>query len=186
LLPATDDRAKKPPKGEPYSGPPNVKETLEQFTDFFLSTPGKSLHQSVDDLKLIPVITRGIYVYFEKYSISCISVGLLSKNPYRTLGTNLLYVEERGQYAFLDNKYRSGINVGPPFSDEDQSVCSWYGADHLLRLLGTYRESYNHPQSDQSSSYAAGDADPLVCGRVFGRSRGHLSQKFSRVSTFEY
>lgn len=79
--PATEDeegkkeRTKKPPKresGEPYPGPPNVRETLEQFTDFFLSMPERSLHQSVEDLKLIPVITRGILVYFEKYRVSCI------------------------------------------------------------------------------------------------------------------
>jgi len=46
-----------------------------------------------------------------------------------------LYFEERGQYAFLDNKYRSGASVVEVV--EEQPICNWYGPDHLLRLLGT-------------------------------------------------
>lgn len=98
--------------------PLSVKETLEQFTEYFLDKANeKSLRQSVEDSSIIPVITRGLMVYFEK-----------------TLATNVLYYEERGQYAFLDNHYRSGTTAVVE-SIEEQPMCNWYGPDHLLRLL---------------------------------------------------
>jgi hypothetical protein len=106
--PAVDDRAKKPSKrepGEPYQGPPNVRETLEQFTDFFLSTPGKSLHQSVEDLRLIPVITRGILVYFEKYSINYIPLVCLLTTLTGLLA-RIYYMSRRE-----DNMPSSTINI---------------------------------------------------------------------------
>jgi hypothetical protein len=119
--PATEDeegkkeRTKKPPKresGEPYPGPPNVRETLEQFTDLFLSMPGKSLHQSVDDIKLIPVITRGILVYFEKYRCSCIWLVYLLTTV-TGLWQRICYTSRRG-----DNMHSSTTNivVEPAFS----------------------------------------------------------------------
>jgi hypothetical protein len=47
--------------------PISVKETLEQFTEYFLDKANeKSLKQSVEDSSIIPVITRGLLVYFEK------------------------------------------------------------------------------------------------------------------------
>ena len=47
-------------------------------------------------------------------------------------------MEERGQYAFLDNKYRTGIGSAHD-TGEELLMSRWYGADHLLRLLGTYK-----------------------------------------------
>lgn len=64
------ERAKKPLKKEPtdsHPGPPNVAEILDEFAINF-RIANKSLRQSVEDDKLIPVITRGIRVYFEKYA----------------------------------------------------------------------------------------------------------------------
>ncbi|PVF99422.1 UPF0172-domain-containing protein [Serendipita vermifera] len=112
------------PKEYKYQNPeverrPNVKETLEEFANHFLRESGKSLNQPVQDESLIPVITRGLLVYFEK-----------------TLAAILLYKEERGQHAFLDNKFRSG--TGATIDDDEDALIpltSWYGADHLLRLL---------------------------------------------------
>ena len=118
--------------------PLNVKETLEQFTEYFLNKANeKSLKQSVDDSSIIPVITRGLLVYFEKcgtfpFFASPSELTVLARD--RTLATNTLYFEERGQYAFLDNKYRSGTAAVVELVEE-QPICSWYGADHLLRLL---------------------------------------------------
>lgn len=48
--------------------PHSVKEALEQFMEYFLDKANeKSLKQSVEDSSIIPVITRGLMVYFEKY-----------------------------------------------------------------------------------------------------------------------
>ncbi|CAG8660373.1 1474_t:CDS:2 [Acaulospora colombiana] len=106
------------PKEYKYQNPelerrPNVKETLEQFANYLLHESGKSLNQPVQDESLIPVITRGL-------------------------------LEERGQYAFLDNKFRTGTGAT---IDEDEdaliTLTSWYGADHLLRLIGGWIKTEN-------------------------------------------
>lgn len=119
-------------------GPPTVRETLEQFQEYFLSMEDKSLNQTVDDTKLVPVIGRGVLAYFDKYAPSThysYLFLLFSLALARTIAANLLYIEERGQNAFLDYWYRSGAHVNvdpaniPNWSD-------WYGPDHLLRLLG--------------------------------------------------
>lgn len=97
--------------------PPNVDEVCAEFSRYYLDATDKTLESPEKKEALVAVITRGILVYFQK-----------------TLPTNLLYMEERGQYAFLDNKYRTGIGSAHDTGDEPV-MSGWYGADHLLRLL---------------------------------------------------
>ena len=154
--------------------PLNVKETLEQFTEYFLNKANeKSLKQSVDDSSIIPVITRGLLVYFEKcgtfpFFASPSELTVLARD--RTLATNTLYFEERGQYAFLDNKYRSGTAAVVELVEE-QPICSWYGADHLLRLLSGCIHSTLSLITSQSSCSSHSPRNPrqiqsrcLFCG----------------------
>jgi hypothetical protein len=115
---------------------PHVRTILEEFQEYYLKEEKLSLNEPVKDEQLVPVITRGLLVYFEKCVFLCCLRAILT-NHNRTLATNLLYLEERGQYAFIDNWYRTGTNAKiDSESEEERTVCNWYGADHLLRLLG--------------------------------------------------
>jgi hypothetical protein len=70
---------------------------------------------------LLPTIISGLVLYFE-----------------RSLGANLLYRFERPQLADVKKKYRTGQEVKP---GQEKEVSAVYGAEHLLRLLGTFLSS---------------------------------------------
>ncbi|KAG8869877.1 Esa1p-associated factor [Serendipita sp. 405] len=114
--------------------PPNVEEVFTDFASYYTNAKDKELESEEKKEALVAVITRGLLVYFEK-----------------TLGTNLLYVEERGQYAFLDNRYRSGVTATIDQEDDNSPFCHWYGADHLLRLLVKLPEILAQSSLDQYS-----------------------------------
>ncbi|KAG8833309.1 Esa1p-associated factor [Serendipita sp. 399] len=114
--------------------PPNVEEVLAEFAKYYANAKDRQLESEEKKEALIAVITRGLLVYFEK-----------------TLGTNLLYVEERGQYAFLDNRYRSGVSASIDPTEDSNPCCHWYGADHLLRLLVKLPEIIAQSSLDQYS-----------------------------------
>jgi mortality factor 4-like protein 1 len=67
---------------------------------------------------LLPTIVSGLVLYFE-----------------RSLGANLLYRFERPQLADVKKKYRTGQEVKP---GQEKDMSAVYGAEHLLRLLGTF------------------------------------------------
>jgi len=57
---------------------------------------------------------------------------------YRALGSNLLYRFERPQYAEILRKYAYGPDVP---AEQVKTNSKLYGAEHLLRLLGTLSPS---------------------------------------------
>lgn len=67
---------------------------------------------------VLPTIISGLTVYFD-----------------RSLGANLLYRFERPQYAEIRKAYVTGpkVQVG-----QEKDMSSIYGAEHLLRMLGTF------------------------------------------------
>ena len=55
----------------------------------------------------------------------------------RAVGAHLLYRFERPQYADMLRKYAYGPNVLP---GQVKSNTKLYGAEHLLRLLGSFND----------------------------------------------
>lgn len=52
---------------------PHVRVILDEFQDHFLKDEALSLKESVKDEQLVPVITRGLLVYFEKCILRIVS-----------------------------------------------------------------------------------------------------------------
>lgn len=82
-----------------------------------------------DPQLLLPTVIAGLQVYFDK-----------------ALGTSLLYRFERPQYAALRRQYVTGPTVK---YGEEKEMSALYGAEHLLRMLGSAvlhhtRTSYGH------------------------------------------
>lgn len=71
---------------------------------------------------VLPTIISGLTVYFD-----------------RSLGANLLYRFERPQYAEIRKAYVTGpkVQVG-----QEKDMSAIYGAEHLLRMLGTLSRSW--------------------------------------------
>ena len=79
--------------------------------------PVSSLFNSLKEPALmIQTVISGLQIYFD-----------------RALGTNLLYRFERGQYAQVRHDYWTGPKV---IVGTEKEMCSIYGAEHLLRMLG--------------------------------------------------
>ena len=68
---------------------------------------------------LLPTVISGLQVYFD-----------------RSLGANLLYRFERPQYAEIRKQFVTGPSVKVGTEKEMSAV---YGAEHLLRMIGTTR-----------------------------------------------
>ena len=88
----------------------------------FLQTPYHTHHVTClcslrDPQTVLPTVVSGLQVYFD-----------------RALGANLLYRFERPQYAEMRKRYVTGptVKVG-----QEREMSSIYGAEHLLRMLGT-------------------------------------------------
>jgi len=71
-----------------------------------------------DPTVLLPTVISGLQVYFD-----------------RSLGANLLYRFERPQYAEIRKQFVTGPSVKVGTEKEMSAV---YGAEHLLRMIGTY------------------------------------------------
>lgn len=71
---------------------------------------------------LTPTIISGLQVYFDK-----------------SLGANLLYRFERPQYAEIRRTFITGPKV---IVGQEKEMSAIYGAEHLLRMLGTHPEYY--------------------------------------------
>jgi len=65
---------------------------------------------------VIQTVISGLQIYFD-----------------RALGTNLLYLFERAQYAQVRHDYWTGPKV---IIGTEKEMCLIYGAEHLLRMLG--------------------------------------------------
>jgi hypothetical protein len=65
---------------------------------------------------VIQTVISGLQIYFD-----------------RALGTNLLYLFERAQYAQVRHDYWTGPKV---IIGTEKEMCVIYGAEHLLRMLG--------------------------------------------------
>jgi mortality factor 4-like protein 1 len=70
----------------------------------------------------VPTIVSGLIVYFD-----------------RSLGNNLLYRFERPQFADVRKMCKTGQDVVL-----EKEVSEVYGAEHLLRMLGTFDISVNN------------------------------------------
>ena len=66
---------------------------------------------------VLPTILSGLQCYFD-----------------RALGANLLYRFERPQYAEIRKQYWTGPKV---VAGQEKEMSQIYGAEHLLRMLGT-------------------------------------------------
>lgn len=71
---------------------------------------------------VLPTIISGLQLYFEK-----------------AIGCNLLYRFERPQYAQMRKKYVTGQTV---IIGNEKDMTEVYGAEHLLRLIGTLYRLY--------------------------------------------
>lgn len=76
-----------------------------------------ALYSLRDPPTLLPTIIAGLQTYFD-----------------RALGANLLYRFERPQYAEMRRQYVTGPQV---IVGQEKEMSSIYGAEHLLRMLGT-------------------------------------------------
>lgn len=88
---------------------------LSQVIDVRLTSTPSSVR---DPKVLLPTIIAGFQTYFD-----------------RALGANLLYRFERPQYAEIRRQYITGPKV---IVGQEKEMSSIYGAEHLLRMLGTH------------------------------------------------
>ncbi|KIO27401.1 hypothetical protein M407DRAFT_191103 [Tulasnella calospora MUT 4182] len=96
----------------PLPRSPTVEEILGEFKEY-CSSSDKKLPRSKETV--LPTLISGLLLYFE-----------------RSLGNNLLYRFERGQYADARRRYITGQHV---VIGEEKSMGEVYGAEHLLRML---------------------------------------------------
>lgn len=103
----------------------------------------------------MPTIISGLVVYFD-----------------RSLGANLLYRFERPQFAEVKKNTKTGQKV---IVGQEKEVSVVYGAEHLLRMLGTFEIPVNdamHGAYDaysQSTGYdCAIEFGPGECGACEG------------------
>ncbi len=111
---------------------PNVQQILADFERFVLDKkPPRFVHcvfrvvvrssSVLYSLKepevLVRTVVNGIQIYFD-----------------RSLGSQLLYRFERPQYAAIREKYFTGQHV---HVEESPELSGLYGAEHLLRMLGS-------------------------------------------------
>lgn len=96
----------------PLPRKPNVKQILEDYEKQCIPTSSRHLSRSSS---LIQEVISGIKLYFEK-----------------SIGNNLLYRFERGQYGEMKRLYQ-GPNT---LEDEKREMIEVYGVEHLLRLFG--------------------------------------------------
>lgn len=68
---------------------------------------------------VLPTVIAGLQTYFD-----------------RALGANLLYRFERPQFAEIRRQYVTGQTV---VVGQEKDMSAVYGAEHLLRMLGTFR-----------------------------------------------
>lgn len=79
-----------------------------------ISTPDPRLR---DPKIVLPTVIAGLQTYFD-----------------RALGANLLYRFERPQFAEIRRQYVTGQTV---VVGQEKDMSAVYGAEHLLRMLGT-------------------------------------------------
>lgn len=104
----------------PLPRTPSVKDILTDYESS--SIPSNSRHTSRHS-SLTHEIVEGIKLYFEK-----------------SIGSNLLYRFERGQYGEMKRKYQ-GPNVP---EEERREMIEVYGVEHLLRLFGECHYHYHY------------------------------------------
>lgn len=104
------------PQLVPLPRTPSVKDILSDYesSQTSSSSSGSSRHVS-RSASLTHEIVSGLKLYFEK-----------------SIGNNLLYRFERGQYGEIKKKYQ-GPNVP---EEEKKEMIEVYGVEHLLRLFG--------------------------------------------------
>ncbi|KAG8936957.1 Esa1p-associated factor [Tulasnella sp. 419] len=95
----------------PLPREPSVQKILEEFADHVKAMEKQPLFSDT----ILSTMISGMQLYFE-----------------RSIGTNLLYRFERGQFAEARKKYVTGqhVTVG-----KEMSMSEVYGAEHLLRLI---------------------------------------------------
>ena len=104
----------------PLPRTPNIEDILSDY-EASLTTSSSSKDTTTSrqhisrSLSLTKEIISGIKIYFEK-----------------TIGNNLLYRFERGQYGEIKRKYQ---DPNLP-EDERREMIQVYGVEHLLRLFG--------------------------------------------------
>ena len=108
-------------------------EVLKGFQEYVSASPSTKLvlltlfptcatnpyhvHSLKEPELVLPTIISGLQVYFD-----------------RSLGASLLYRFERPQYAEIRKKYVTGPKV---IISQAKEMSAVYGAEHLLRMLGT-------------------------------------------------
>ena len=94
---------------------------------------------------LLPTIIAGLQTYFD-----------------RALGANLLYRFERPQYAEIRKKYVTGPKV---VVGQEKEMSAIYGAEHLLRMLGTFQHTCGMEYMILDDSCTVSPSEPPPDGR---------------------
>lgn len=112
----------------PLPRTPSIKDILTDYethqTGSSSSTSNSSRQISSRSHSLTKEIISGIKLYFEK-----------------SIGSNLLYRFERGQYGEMKRKFQ---NPNLP-EEEKKEMIQVYGVEHLLRLFGEFRNFMPSP-----------------------------------------
>ena len=103
----------------PVPRTPNVHQILDDYLTYATSSSNSTSTNSRQHISrstsLIQEVISGLKIYFEK-----------------SIGSNLLYRFERGQYGELKRKYQAST-LAP---EERKEMGEIYGVEHLLRLFG--------------------------------------------------
>jgi mortality factor 4-like protein 1 len=125
-----------------YSRNPRIILRSFHLFNYSASLALNALDRLKDPALLLPTVVAGIQVYFD-----------------RALGANLLYRSERLQYSDIRKEFVTGptVKVG-----QERDMSTIYGAEHLVRLLGTplflshtIRGSDNPSNSEHASGHRA-------------------------------
>lgn len=88
--------------------------TVSKILDDYAAATASTLKPS--QISILKEVIAGLKLYFDK-----------------SLGNNLLYRFERGQYSEMKRRFSGLI---PDETEEKREMCNVYGVEHLLRLFG--------------------------------------------------
>ena len=124
----------------PLPRTPSVKDILSDYEAATTSSSSTSSRQHTSrSASLTHEIVSGLKLYFEK-----------------SIGNNLLYRFERGQYGEIKKKYQ-GPNIP---AEERKEMIEIYGVEHLLRLFGElffsrFRRGNSRRYTDELEAHTA-------------------------------
>ncbi|KAK9899852.1 MRG-domain-containing protein [Cystobasidium minutum MCA 4210] len=147
----------------PLPRTPSVKDILSDYesSQTSSSSSGSSRHVS-RSASLTHEIVSGLKLYFEK-----------------SIGNNLLYRFERGQYGEIKKKYQ-GPNVP---EEEKKEMIEVYGVEHLLRLFVNLPELIAHTAMDTDTIAVLRDSLQDIMKFIVQEQDRYFNVKYQETSS---